>query len=120
MRERVPDDDVEYADGLLLTVAALEPGFFTRLCEVIGRPELAARQYDTDQEALRADLAAILATRARADWLDLVEDEDVCVGPVASLAEAHADLGPWPERPPDVGLGAHTDAWRQAVGAVGA
>jgi alpha-methylacyl-CoA racemase len=110
----------EAADGLLLTVAALEPGFFTRFCEVIGRPELAARQYDTDQEALRADLAAILATRARADWLDLVEDEDVCVGPVASLAEAHADLGPWPERPPDVGLGAHTDAWRQAVGAVGA
>jgi alpha-methylacyl-CoA racemase len=109
----------EAADGLLLTVAALEPVFFARLCEVIGRPELAARQYETDQEALRAELAAIFATRARADWLSVVADEDVCVGPVATLAEAHADLGPWPERPPDVPLGAHTDAWREAVVAAG-
>jgi alpha-methylacyl-CoA racemase len=109
----------EAADRLLLTVAALEPVFFARLCEVIGRPELAARQYETDQEALRAELAAIFATRARADWLSVVADEDVCVGPVATLAEAHADLGPWPERPPDVPLGAHTDAWREAVAAAG-
>ena len=110
----------EAADGLLLTVAALEPVFFARLCEVVGRPELAARQYEPDQEALRAELAAIFATRARADWLSLVADEDVCVGPVATLAEAHVDLGPWPERPPDVPLGAHTDAWRDAVAAAGA
>jgi alpha-methylacyl-CoA racemase len=110
----------EAADGLLLTVAALEPVFFARLCEVIGRPELAARQYEADQEALRTELAAIFATRARADWLSLVADEDVCVGPVATLAEAHADLGPWPERPPDVPLGAHTDAWREAVAAADA
>jgi alpha-methylacyl-CoA racemase len=110
----------EAADGLLLTVAALEPVFFARLCEVVGRPELAARQYEADQEALRAELAAIFATRARADWLSLVADEDVCVGPVATLAEAHADLGPWPERPPDVPLGAHTDAWREAVAAADA
>ncbi len=48
------------ADGRHLTVAALEPKFFGRLCEIAGRPELAARQYDEDQEALAAELAAVL------------------------------------------------------------
>jgi alpha-methylacyl-CoA racemase len=106
----------ETADGRLLTVAALEPAFFARLCEVVGRPELAARQYETRQEALRAELAAIFAMRPLDEWLGLFDTEEVCVGPVASLAEAHTDLGPWPELPPDVPLGAHTERWRQVVG----
>ena len=40
------------ADGRRLTVAALEPRFFATVCEVIGRPELAERQYGSEQEAL--------------------------------------------------------------------
>ena len=42
----------ETADGRHVTVAALEPKFFVRLCELLARPELAERQYDDDQEAL--------------------------------------------------------------------
>ena len=42
------------ADERQLTVAALEPKFFARLCEVVGRHELAERQYDADQQALGA------------------------------------------------------------------
>ena len=45
------------ADGRWLTVGALEPKFWQRLCEVVGRPELAERQFDADQEAVAADLA---------------------------------------------------------------
>ena len=96
------------ADGRHLTVAALEPVFFVRLCELLERPDLAQRQFDADQEALAAELAPIFASRPLADWLALFDDEDVCVGPVATRAEAHADLGPWPEAPEDVPLGAHT------------
>ena len=103
------------ADGRWLTVGALEPVFFARLCELLGRPELAARQYAEGQEALRAELAAVLATRALDEWLALFDGEEVCAGPVATLAEARADLGPWPEPPPDVPLGAHTEEWRRAV-----
>ena len=103
------------ADGRHLTVAALEPEFFARACELIGRPELASRQYGSGQDALRQELAAIFVERSLADWLALFEHEEVCVGPVATLAEAHDDLGPWPEAPPDVPLGAHTDAWRKAL-----
>jgi crotonobetainyl-CoA:carnitine CoA-transferase CaiB-like acyl-CoA transferase len=80
------------ADERWLTVAALEPAFWARLVEVLGRPELAQRQYDSDQEALAAELAAIFSQRPLAEWLDLFDGEDVCVGPVATLAEAAADL----------------------------
>ena len=107
----------ETADGRHLTVGALEVPFFARLCEVLGRPELAARQYAAEQEPLREKLAEAFATRTLAEWLALFEDEDVCVGPVATLEEAHADLGSWPEAAPPPALGAHTEAWRNQIAA---
>ena len=82
----------ETADGRHLTVAALEQVFFRRLTELLGRPELAERQFDADQESLATELAAIFAARPLAEWLELLDAEDVCVGPVATLAEAAADL----------------------------
>ena len=83
----------ETADGRHLTVAALETAFFRRLTELRGRPELAERQFEPDQEALATELAAIFASRPLAEWLELFDAEDVCVGPVATLAEAASDLG---------------------------
>lgn len=105
------------ADGRYLTVAALEPKFFERLCGLIGRSDLAARQFDGDQEALARDLAAELARRALQEWLDLFDGEDVCVGPVSTLAEAAADLGadPGDVTAEDVPLGSHSAAWRSAL-----
>jgi crotonobetainyl-CoA:carnitine CoA-transferase CaiB-like acyl-CoA transferase len=82
----------ETADGRHLTVAALEPVFFRRLTDLLGRPELADSQFDADQEALAVELAAIFKARPLAEWLELFEAEDVCVGPVATLAEAASDL----------------------------
>jgi crotonobetainyl-CoA:carnitine CoA-transferase CaiB-like acyl-CoA transferase len=103
------------ADGRFLTVAPLERRFFARLCELIERPELAERQDDHDQEALAAELAAVFALRPLAEWLDLFEGEDVCVGPVATPAEAAAGFGgELPGRAP--ALGEHTDAWREELG----
>ena len=96
------------ADGRHLTVGALEPKFFARLCELIGHPELAARQSDTDQEALAAELAAVFTQRPLAEWLELFDGEDVCAGPVATLAEALPPSDP----PVAPALGEHTEAWR--------
>jgi alpha-methylacyl-CoA racemase len=86
----------ETADDRYLTVGALEPVFFRRLTELLGRPELAERQYHAEQETLAAELATIFAARPLAEWLELFEAEDVCVGPVASIAEAAADLATAP------------------------
>jgi alpha-methylacyl-CoA racemase len=80
------------ADSRFLTVAALEPRFFRRLCELLGRPELAERQYGADQEPLADELAELIAAKPLATWLELFDGEDVSVGPVATLEEAAAAL----------------------------
>lgn len=104
----------ETADGRHLTVGALEEKFFARLCRVLERPDLAERQYEADQEPVARELAAIFATKPLAAWLEIFEDEDVCVGPVATLAEAAAEfaLEPTGDVPK---LGEHTDAWRREL-----
>jgi crotonobetainyl-CoA:carnitine CoA-transferase CaiB-like acyl-CoA transferase len=102
------------ADGRRLTVGALEPKFFRRLCELIDHPELAERQYDADQEALAAELARIFHTRTLAGWLGHLGDEDVCVGPVATREEAAAAFGTLGQAT-EVPLGAHTEAWRREL-----
>jgi len=81
------------ADGRWLTVAALEPVFWQRFVELLDRPDLADRHYADDQESLGSDLAAVFASRPLAEWLELFDGEDVCVGPVATRAEAAIDLG---------------------------
>jgi alpha-methylacyl-CoA racemase len=84
----------ETADGRHLTVAALEETFFRRLCELLGRPELADRQFDPGAQGELADaLAESFRGRPLAEWLDLFDGEDVAVGPVATLAEAAAEFG---------------------------
>jgi alpha-methylacyl-CoA racemase len=105
----------ECADGRLLTVGALEEKFFARLCELIGRDDLASRQYDAGQEALAAELAEVFATRPLAGWLEHFGDADVCVGPVATLTEAAAEFGLEPTGSVPA-LGEHTDAWRRELG----
>jgi crotonobetainyl-CoA:carnitine CoA-transferase CaiB-like acyl-CoA transferase len=102
------------ADGRRLTVAALEPKFFARLCERVGRSELADRQYAEGQDELTEELADIFAQQPQAHWLRLFSEDDVCVGPVATLAEGAAAFGvPTLGRPP--ALGEQTADWRREL-----
>ena len=103
------------ADGRHVTVGALEPKFFQRLCELVGVPELAERQYEAAQEELGAELAAAFAARPLAEWLELFDGEDVCAGPVATLAEAAAEFGD-PAGVEASALGQHTGQWRHELG----
>jgi alpha-methylacyl-CoA racemase len=104
------------ADGRQLTVAALEPKFFVRLCEVIGRPELAELHLVADaQEELAAALGGVFSTRRLEEWLELCNGEDVAVGPVATLVEAAEEFGEDVAGHPPA-LGEHTEAWRQELG----
>ena len=104
------------ADGRWLTVGALEAKFFARLCELVGRPDLAERQFAADQDSIAAELAARFAERPLAEWLALFDDEDVCVGPVATLDEAAAELGSPPPAQAAPELGQHTAPWRDELG----
>ena len=79
------------ADGRWLAVGALEPRFFAALCRALGRPELEAWQLDPARQSdLRAELAAVFATRERDEWVRELASADACVGPVNDLGEALA------------------------------
>jgi len=104
------------ADDRHVTVAALEPKFFVRLCEVIGRPDLAGLHLTADaQDELAAELASIFATRRLEEWLELCAQEDVALGPVATLAEAAAEFGEAPAAASSAAIGEHTEAWRREL-----
>ncbi|MCB0221482.1 MAG: CoA transferase, partial [Chrysiogenetes bacterium] len=84
----------ECADGKCLTVGPLEEKFWEVFCTKLGRPEWIAKRAPRDKaeaQAMRAEVAALFATKPRAHWIALLENEDACVGPVNSAAEALAD-----------------------------
>jgi alpha-methylacyl-CoA racemase len=101
----------ETADGRRLTVAALEPKFWSRLCELIGRPDLVARHFDEDQEAVAVELDTVFSRRTLYEWLELFDGEDTMTGPVWTLIEAAERYGE-PPAVPAPRLGAHTEQWR--------
>jgi crotonobetainyl-CoA:carnitine CoA-transferase CaiB-like acyl-CoA transferase len=76
------------ADGRWLTVAALEPKFWRRLCELLERPDLVGRAFDGEVP----ELDELFRTRPLDEWLTLLEHEDTCVGPVLTLEEAARQL----------------------------
>jgi crotonobetainyl-CoA:carnitine CoA-transferase CaiB-like acyl-CoA transferase len=78
----------ETADGRHLTVAALEPKFWRRLCELLEQPGLVDRAFEPELP----ELTSLFRTRTMRDWLDLLEHEDTCVGPVSTLDEAARTL----------------------------
>jgi crotonobetainyl-CoA:carnitine CoA-transferase CaiB-like acyl-CoA transferase len=93
-----------------IIVAVGNDGQFERFCAVIGRPELArdARYAKNADRVRRRDelvpqLAQVLATRPKADWLAAFEAAKVPCGPINDLAEVFAD--------PQVQARAMVDRW---------
>jgi crotonobetainyl-CoA:carnitine CoA-transferase CaiB-like acyl-CoA transferase len=81
------------ADGRHLTIAALEPAFFSCLCELLDLSHLVERQYDPgSQEVIGDALAERVASKPLAAWLEMFDAEDVSVGPVFTLEEAAAEF----------------------------
>ncbi len=80
------------SDGKALSVAPLEPKFWSAFNEALGRKvdytELIAPP--EDQDRVRAELQAIFSTRTREEWLDFFASRDVLVEPVLELDELSA------------------------------
>lgn len=81
------------ADGKTIALAALEPRFFSRFCEIAGHSEWAPRIAGGPEahESLRADLQRLFLSRSRAEWLALTEGQDVCLSPVLNPDEVLND-----------------------------
>jgi crotonobetainyl-CoA:carnitine CoA-transferase CaiB-like acyl-CoA transferase len=93
----VPYQAFATRDGHLV-VAVGNDGQFARLCEVAGRPELAADPLFTTNAArvgnrttLVPILQALLAGRTTHDWVSALEAADVPCGPINDLAEVFDD-----------------------------
>ncbi len=80
------------ADGRWLTVAAIEPRFWTNLCRALGLERWIAHQTDDGvQKQVRHDLAAAFATRGRDEWVAALAPADTCVAPVLEVDEVVQD-----------------------------
>lgn len=82
----------ECADGKCLALGAIEPQFYRELlerCDI--RDPAFERQWDESQwPALRERLAALLRTRSRDAWCEVLAGSDACVAPVLDMDEAPA------------------------------
>ena len=83
----------ETKDHKYLSVGASEEKFWKNICELIGRPEWIELHEGPDevQEQLKNDMAQLFKQKNQNEWLDLLQIEDTCVGPVYDVDEIFSD-----------------------------
>lgn len=84
----------ECADGALLTVAAIEPHFWTELCETVGLEEFTDEQWPSDganRERMFEAFRSRFRDRPRDEWLGVFDRSAVPIEPVNSMADVLKD-----------------------------
>jgi alpha-methylacyl-CoA racemase len=82
-------DVYETADGRWISLGSIEPQFYAELLERLDLGEDFASQYDfPNWPAMKEGLAAVVRTRTRDEWDDLLAGTDVCYAPVLDVDEA--------------------------------
>lgn len=79
------------ADGKFVTIGSIEPQFYALLLEKLGLaddPRFATQWSREHWPDLHEHFAELFVTRTRAEWCALLENTDVCFGPVLSPEEA--------------------------------
>ncbi len=78
------------ADGRHVAVGAIEPHFFERLIDALGRPDLADAYMAEGDDAvpLKSALAEAFASHSLAHWREVFDDVACCVEPVLRPTEA--------------------------------
>ncbi len=78
------------ADGKYVSVGAMEPQFYALLRQRCGLEDPAFNsQWDAMQwPELKTRMAALFASKTRAQWCELLEGTDACFAPVLDLKEA--------------------------------
>jgi len=76
-------------DGGYYSVGALEPKFWTALCNAMGVPDLIEIQFAIGDEAARAHrtMEAVFLSRTRQEWERELAGLEVCCEPVLELSE---------------------------------
>ena len=76
-----------------MTVGALEPQFWSELCDALDRPDLLGDAFAAGERRawVISELESIFRTRTRREWIDSVSGRDVCVGAVLNFEETFGD-----------------------------
>lgn len=77
-------------DGKYISLGSIEPQFYKEMLERLGLAgEKLPHQMDKAQwPELKKKIAAVVATKTRAEWCAIMEGTDVCFAPVLSMTEA--------------------------------
>jgi alpha-methylacyl-CoA racemase len=83
-------DTYQCGDGLWVSIGSIEPQFYLLLLEKTGitDPQFQSQMSRDDWPELHDKLAAVIATKTRAEWCALMDGTDVCFAPVLSMDEA--------------------------------
>ena len=83
-------DTYECADGKYVAVGAIEPQFYAELMAKaeISDPQFAAQHDVTQWPELKQKLAAVLMTKTRDEWDQIMSGSDACFAPVLTMREA--------------------------------
>ncbi len=85
-------DTYQCSDGGWISIGSIEPQFYLLLLEKTGitDPQFQHQMSREEWPELRDKLAAVIRTKTRDEWCDLMDGTDVCFAPVLSMAEAPA------------------------------
>src|SRR5437867_616902 len=87
-------------DDKLLTIGCTEPWLWENFCNAIGRLDFKrfartsdqlVRAANAEEEAARREIEALIRTRDRDEWYELLVKADVCVGKVYDIPEMVTD-----------------------------
>jgi len=83
----------ETKDGDYITIGAVEPRFWKKLCETLGCEDLEGEMFCSGEKAeqVEARLEEIFRRRTRDEWFGALREIDVCVGRVLSVGEMIGD-----------------------------
>lgn len=81
-------DVYETADGLWMSVGALEPQFYDEMVKLLELEDLPDRFDVTAWPRLRERFAARFAERTQAEWTAVFDGTDACVAPVVPMRDA--------------------------------
>ena len=83
----------ETKDGGFISLGALEPRFWEALCRKLGRDDFIVGQYEEGRkkEEIFSFLRQTFKGKTREEWLQELQELDVCVGKVLSLEETLRD-----------------------------
>ncbi len=85
-------DTYECADGKYIAIGSVEPQFYAQLIDCLGLagPAFTQQMDRRHWPEMKQQVAAAVATRSRAEWVEAMEGTDICFAPVLDMDEAPA------------------------------